>query len=99
MLKDLLKKGITWLKLKRSQRRISDSPNMAESPEVPKFSLEGFTSGIRMPPLWFSKCLKGIHKIVKTCVVYTGTMRNSTHCIPFLWRPQCSRYFRMLLRL
>ena len=82
MLKNLLKKGITWLKLKRPQRRISDSPNMVESPEVPKFSLEGCTSRIRMPPFRFSKCPKGIHKIVKTCVVYTETMRNSTHCIP-----------------
>ena len=66
----------------RPQRRISDSPNMAESPEVPKVSVVGFTSGIRMPPLRFSKCPKGIHKLVKTCVVYTETRRNSTHCIP-----------------
>ena len=68
--------------INRPQRCISDSPNMAESPKVPKVSLEGFTSGIRMPPLRFSKCPKGIHKIVKTSVVYTGTKRNSTHCIP-----------------
>ena len=54
---------------------------MAESPKVPKVSLEGFTSGIRMPPLRFSKCPKGIHKIVITSVVYTETKRNSTHCI------------------
>ena len=64
------------------ERRISDSPNMAESPKVPKVSVEGFTSGIRMPPLRFSKCPKGIHKIVKTSVVYTETKKNSTHCIP-----------------
>lgn len=66
----------------RPQRRISDSPNMAESPKVPKVSVEGFTSGIRMPTLRFSKCPKGIHKIVKTSVVYTETKRNPTHCIP-----------------
>ena len=66
----------------RPQRCISDSPNMAESPEVSKVSVEGFTSGIRMPPLKFSKCPKGIHKIVKTSVVNTETKRNSTHCVP-----------------
>ena len=55
---------------------------MAESPEVSKVSVEGFTSGIRMPTLRFSKCPKGIHKIVKTSVVNTETKRNSTHCIP-----------------
>ena len=66
----------------RPQRCISDSPNMAESPEVSKVSVEGFTSGIRMPPLRFSKCPKGIHKIVKTSVVNTETKRNSAHCIP-----------------
>ena len=56
-------------------------PNTAESPKVPKVSVEGFTSGIRMPPLWFSKCPKGIHKIVKTSVVYSETRRNSTHSV------------------
>lgn len=55
---------------------------MAESPEVTRVSVEGFTSGIRMPPLRFSKCPKGIHNIVKTSVVNTETKRNSTHCIP-----------------
>ena len=57
----------------RPERCISDSPNMAESPKVPKVSVEGFTSGIRLPPLRFSKCPKGIHKIVKTSVVDTET--------------------------
>ena len=38
----------------RPQRRTSDSPNMAELSKVPKVSVEGFTSGIRMPPLRFS---------------------------------------------
>ena len=61
----------------RPQRCISDSPNMAESPEVSKVSMEGFTSGIRMPPLRFSKCPKGIHKIVKTSVVNTETKKNT----------------------
>ena len=35
-----------------------------------------------MPPPWFRKCPKGIHKIVKTSVVNTQTKRNSTRCIP-----------------
>ena len=66
----------------RPQRCISDSPNMAESPKVPKVSVEGFSSGIRMPLLRFSKCPEGIHKIVKTSVVYSETRRNSPDCIP-----------------
>ena len=37
---------------------------MAESPKGSKVSVEGSTSGIRMPPLRFSKCPKGIHKVV-----------------------------------
>ena len=55
---------------------------MAESPDVSRVSVEGFTPGIRMPPLRFSKCPKGIHNIVKTSVVNTEIKRNSTHCIP-----------------
>lgn len=34
---------------------ISDSPNLAESPEVSTVSVERFASGIRMPPLWFGQ--------------------------------------------
>ena len=49
----------------RPQRRISDSPNMAESPKVPKVSVEGFTSGIRMSPLRLSKCPRVFTKLLK----------------------------------
>ena len=70
----------------RPQRRISDCPNMAESPKVSKVSLEGFTSGIRMPPLGLASTPRVITKLLKPVlsILRQGGMRLIVYLVDIL---------------